>query len=128
MHSCRPRTISIPDFLNSTSVPDLLIEVKIRSRVRPQALIVRWSPLVVVVGEWSSWTPWEPCSETCGGGTRSRTRMCYTPTIHLGGADCEGGPSENESCNEGFCPSKCRPREEFQANSRFLNSISVHDL
>jgi len=46
------------------------------------------------------WTDWGTCSQSCGGGTQ--TRSCTNPTPANGGADCVG--SNTQSCNTQACP------------------------
>jgi len=60
--------------------------------------------------EWIPWSTWEPCSATCGGGTRSRVRTVAVPAIH-GGKECEGSDKEEESCNEQPCAIDCEWNE-----------------
>ena len=45
------------------------------------------------------------CSETCGGGVRTRFRYCANPSplLVLG---CEGDFSETIACNAGYCDRK----------------------
>ena len=52
------------------------------------------------VTAWSSWYIWEACSVTCGGGTRSRSRVCRN------GSNCPGENKETETCNSSKCGSK----------------------
>ena len=55
-----------------------------------------------------NWGPWvRSCSNSCGNGYLSRTRVCNDPPPQFGGADCEGPSSAGmtfEGCNEGPCP------------------------
>ncbi|XP_057307714.1 SCO-spondin-like [Hydractinia symbiolongicarpus] len=67
-----------------------------------------------VNGDWSSWSGWTSCSQTCGTGNMVRTRTCTNPTPANGGDDCAvtGGTntieSENQNCNQFLCPDyKC---------------------
>ena len=55
-----------------------------------------------------SWGDWSECSETCGGGTKSREYSVNTPAEN-GGEECpkEDGENENESCNTQGCPVDC---------------------
>jgi len=55
-----------------------------------------------------SWGDWSECSETCGGGTKSRKYSVNTPAEN-GGEECpkEDGENENESCNTQGCPVDC---------------------
>ncbi|XP_035688793.1 SCO-spondin-like [Branchiostoma floridae] len=58
-----------------------------------------------VDGEWSNWSPWSDCCETCGVGTQSRNRSCTNPAPANGGADCAGPDHETQQCNTGTpCP------------------------
>ena len=56
-------------------------------------------------GWYSTWASWQPCSRTCGGGTRKRSKT-YTPPVN-GGKDVAppgGSALDTESCNEQNCP------------------------
>ena len=51
---------------------------------------------------WTPWTPWSQCSQTCGGGSRSRIRECRKGRDY---GECEGDDEETETCNAEACPS-----------------------
>ncbi|XP_069128273.1 SCO-spondin-like isoform X2 [Argopecten irradians] len=55
-----------------------------------------------VDGDWSLWSLWDTCTQTCGGGTKYRYRIC-TLGAH-GGSNCTGPPEEFAPCNEQDCP------------------------
>lgn len=58
------------------------------------------APCTLVPGEWS------PCSKECGGGTKTRTLKCKTPSGSVVPMDdCEGAdaPAESASCNAAAC-------------------------
>ena len=57
--------------------------------------------------EWGSFSEWSPCSKSCGGGEKSRTRQVATPASN-GGLSCEGEPIETEGCNTEGCPVNCK--------------------
>ena len=40
---------------------------------------------------WGEWGNWTTCSETCGEGTKSRTRKCDNPKPSGGGNKSESG-------------------------------------
>ncbi|XP_034329440.2 SCO-spondin isoform X1 [Magallana gigas] len=54
-------------------------------------------------GRWSSWGSYGTCSVTCGGGTRSRSRTCTSPSPQYGGASCPGANSMSQDCNTQVC-------------------------
>lgn len=57
-----------------------------------------------VDGSWGTWTPWWPCSVTCGRGKRSRERFCDSPMPTNGGAPCnESERTEDEYCRLQKC-------------------------
>ena len=53
-------------------------------------------------GSWSHWSQWQPCSLTCGGGHRTRTRTCNSAPQY-NGQDCPGTNISTESCNLQKC-------------------------
>ena len=58
-----------------------------------------------VHGGWSEWTPYTPCSKTCGVGVTRRTRTCTNPMPQFGGFDCEGYSFEEKICDTKIsCP------------------------
>uniref|UniRef100_A0A8C3GM35 Hemicentin 1 n=1 Tax=Cairina moschata TaxID=8855 RepID=A0A8C3GM35_CAIMO len=57
-----------------------------------------------VDGEWSSWLPWGPCSESCGKGTQTRLRLCNNPPPSHDGSYCEGSDAQMQVCNKKRCP------------------------
>jgi len=53
----------------------------------------------------STWSDWNTCSATCGGGDQARYRNVLIPSTG-GGADC--GPLEqHQQCNTQLCPQDC---------------------
>lgn len=62
-------------------------------------------PCTPVNGGWSDWSA---CSESCGGGTQTRT--CTNPAPSCGGADCVGSSSQDcntQPCCTPNCPTAC---------------------
>ncbi|CAK6971319.1 hemicentin-1 [Scomber scombrus] len=57
-----------------------------------------------VEGNWGSWLPWTPCSETCGKGMQSRIRLCNNPPPAFDGPQCEGTDTQIQVCKERPCP------------------------
>eukprot|EP00076_Gallus_gallus_P024036 XP_015146072.1 hemicentin-1 isoform X2 [Gallus gallus] len=57
-----------------------------------------------VDGEWSSWLPWGPCSESCGKGTQTRLRLCSSPSPSHGGSHCRGPDVQRQVCSKRRCP------------------------
>ncbi|XP_065811778.1 hemicentin-1 [Labrus bergylta] len=57
-----------------------------------------------VAGNWGSWLPWSPCSETCGKGMKSRIRLCNNPPPTFDGPRCEGSDTQTQMCKERQCP------------------------
>ncbi|XP_005733181.1 hemicentin-1 isoform X1 [Pundamilia nyererei] len=57
-----------------------------------------------VGGNWGSWLPWSPCSETCGRGVQSRIRLCNNPPPAFDGSQCVGTDTQTQMCKEKPCP------------------------
>ncbi|CAM9592142.1 unnamed protein product [Lampetra fluviatilis] len=57
-----------------------------------------------VDGKWSVWSGWGPCSVSCGGGSRQRSRSCSEPPPQHGGHSCEGSDIHVDFCNSEPCP------------------------
>ncbi|XP_015282842.1 PREDICTED: properdin [Gekko japonicus] len=57
-----------------------------------------------VMGGWSEWAPWGPCSVTCLRGAQTRERTCTNPAPTCGGT-CPGSNVETRSCDtQQICP------------------------
>ncbi|XP_038054529.1 coadhesin-like [Patiria miniata] len=58
-----------------------------------------------VDGMWSTWSPWNDCSSTCGEASfKTRTRQCDNPPPQNGGLKCQGEKFEKKDCKLGPCP------------------------
>uniref|UniRef100_A0A3Q2PJN0 Uncharacterized protein n=1 Tax=Fundulus heteroclitus TaxID=8078 RepID=A0A3Q2PJN0_FUNHE len=55
-------------------------------------------------GNWGLWQPWGGCSASCGGGERTRVRLCNSPSPSNGGRPCPGDPTQLSRCNSHACP------------------------
>ena len=65
-----------------------------------------------VDGNFTSWSAWSDCTETCIGGEQYRVRNCTDPEPAYGGLNCSGvtlqwqNCSEKTQCSGEFSPSK----------------------
>uniref|UniRef100_H3DL88 Hemicentin-1 n=1 Tax=Tetraodon nigroviridis TaxID=99883 RepID=H3DL88_TETNG len=57
-----------------------------------------------VDGSWGSWQLWGECSASCGGGQRSRLRLCNSPSPSHSGRPCPGDSSQLSRCSTQPCP------------------------
>ena len=56
--------------------------------------------------EYTDWSEWGKCDQTCGGGSQNRTRE-VTRHAWYGGTKCsEDDSKEKRTCNEAVCPGK----------------------
>ena len=56
---------------------------------------------------WSDWGEWSPCSKSCGGGTRTRTRE-IKQNAENGGKACPAKSTDMSDCNTQPCPIDCQ--------------------
>ncbi|XP_078493368.1 uncharacterized protein LOC100178652 isoform X2 [Ciona intestinalis] len=56
-------------------------------------------------GKWSSWFAWSQCSETCGSGVSSRSRVCLGDFP----STCIGKENETQHCDVTDCVAECIP-------------------
>ncbi|KAH3866675.1 coadhesin-like isoform X2 [Dreissena polymorpha] len=54
-------------------------------------------------GGWSAWANWSSCTATCGGGLRTRDRMCNNPFPSYLGRYCDGSSQNIDLCNNVPC-------------------------
>ncbi|XP_017067675.2 A disintegrin and metalloproteinase with thrombospondin motifs 9 isoform X2 [Drosophila eugracilis] len=81
-----------------------------------------------VNGGWGPWTPYTPCSLTCGGGVQESRRECNQPVPENGGKYCIGSRKKFRSCNVQQCPpGSMEPREQqcYNMNGKNLNIQGV---
>ncbi|XP_073073009.1 hemicentin-1 isoform X4 [Manis javanica] len=60
--------------------------------------------LCPVDGRWGNWHSWGRCSASCGGGEKTRKRMCNNPVPSRSGRPCPGDPTQVSRCNIQACP------------------------
>jgi len=61
-------------------------------------------PECPIDGGWGLWKTWDPCSVTCGGGTKERDRECSLPMAEHGGLECPGNTTQVRPCAFNGCP------------------------
>uniref|UniRef100_A0A3P9B8L2 Properdin n=1 Tax=Maylandia zebra TaxID=106582 RepID=A0A3P9B8L2_9CICH len=54
-------------------------------------------------GSWGAWSPFRPCSVSCGEGLQLSERKCDSPAPRYGGKVCEGPSTQSKIC-ESPCP------------------------
>ena len=72
---------------------------------------------ITVNGGWGSWMSWSSCSAMCGGGTRTKQRLCNNPAPSGGGSNCIGSNTNQQACNTASCPGEI-PNEFGKASSQ----------
>jgi hypothetical protein len=60
--------------------------------------------LLLVNGNWSTWSIWENCDVTCGFGMQKRTRACDNPYPVFNGIICTGNDLQTQNCSTTPCP------------------------
>ncbi|CAM2104988.1 unnamed protein product [Caretta caretta] len=64
-------------------------------------------------GGFTPWSPWTPCSVSCGGlGHMTRARGCTSPAPANGGKDCVGPRTDIKYCQTPDCPVAPGPTKE----------------
>ena len=58
---------------------------------------------------FGSWTPWTPCTVSCGGGVRTRRRKCKKESFHSVGDKCYGQSNQSQQCNRAICITTTQP-------------------
>ena len=78
---------------------------KIHERLQFLVHILIFQCLFLVDCQWTDWSEWSCCSQTCTEGVRTRTRN-ENQTAQNGGKPCLGQKVESEICHYGPCPGK----------------------
>ncbi|XP_023559876.1 hemicentin-1 [Octodon degus] len=60
--------------------------------------------LCPVDGSWGNWQNWSRCSVSCGGGEKTRIRLCDSPLPSKNGRFCRGDATQVARCNTQPCP------------------------
>uniref|UniRef100_A0A3B3BIE7 Hemicentin 1 n=1 Tax=Oryzias melastigma TaxID=30732 RepID=A0A3B3BIE7_ORYME len=71
-------------------------------------------------GNWGTWQPWGECSASCGGGERTRLRLCNNPSPSYGGRQCPGDSTLLSRCNTQACPGPQKARGSIRGNINHL--------
>ncbi|KAH3881664.1 hypothetical protein DPMN_005591 [Dreissena polymorpha] len=60
--------------------------------------------LCPVDARWSTWSAFSTCSQTCGGGRRTKARQCIYDEVAQIGLNCTGQSTVTEECSTNECP------------------------
>ena len=63
-----------------------------------------------VMGDWSAWSA---CTEPCGTGSQTATRVVDTPAVGAGTCNDASDLSKDQPCNTALCPRKPIPLSYF---------------
>ncbi|XP_034093131.1 A disintegrin and metalloproteinase with thrombospondin motifs 2-like [Gymnodraco acuticeps] len=78
-----------------------------------RGLCIRLTPdLLKQDGGWGPWSPFGPCSRSCGGGVRYRAHHCDAPAPNNRGRPCPGNSFEFQVCQREDCPPLTDYRED----------------
>ncbi|KAH9492582.1 Contactin-associated protein-like 2 [Bulinus truncatus] len=80
-----------------------------------------------IPGLWLPWSPWTPCSATCGGGSHIRERICNTTSFGNLTAPCPGSTMENASCHTFNCLPLARTCTELKQRGLIENVMAEVD-
>ncbi|CAH3159794.1 unnamed protein product [Porites lobata] len=81
---------------------------------------------VKVNGGWSHWSPWQPCTVTCGYGYRIRTRNCTSPPPKWGGQECTGTNVSTSNCGLQRCKSKSEISLRWERGCEYFTYVYFH--
>ena len=93
--------------------PGLFIQKNNRPNVWAKALHFNsffFFPDFIVNGNWTPWSEWGPCSQSCGNGFQKRMRSCTNPPPANNGKTCNGTVMETKTCNTRLCPGLLREK------------------
>ena len=68
--------------------------------------------------EWGAWSHWSSCSQTCGGGFKTKNRSIVTVPQN-GGSACTGNNVESEQCNTQLCGKQRKTKLLLQTTLEF---------
>ena len=80
-------------------------------------------------GHWGIWGSWSACSQSCGNGTSTRTRDCYTSVTDrlVDPGNCHGEQEKIARCNEMKCPGKnSKKATDNSVCGRWCNKFSFY--
>lgn len=86
-----------------------------------------------VNGGWTRWSPFTPCTTTCGVGYQTSTRTCTNPSPQFGGQPCTGNNNDTRVCpNQPLCPvdggwSPWKPYSSCSATCGFGSQTSTRE-
>ena len=100
-------------FLNNNCVGKMKLQINV-SQTKPdeqlqnKAIFTKGSfQLVLPLSEWQPWRAWSRCSNTCGNGSKRRTRSCTN------GPGCIGLNEDTETCILTQCPGEKANRYKY---------------
>ena len=81
---------------------------------------------------WGQWGRWTSCTQTCGGGRKTKTRRIQKHEEN-GGSTCSGGTFKNRHCNTHPCRTTTKRPKSIEIDSKstsyqyYLDSINYSD-